>query len=173
MAIDTLNRLILDVPDFPKPGIVFKDICPVLEDPEGMRTVVDALAASWSGTGLTRIVGIESRGFIFGAAVAYAMGLGLALVRKPGKLPRETFDMSYELEYGTDRVEMHTDAVGPADRVLVLDDVLATGGTAEAVGRLCAKAGAQVVGYGFVLELAALGGRGRLSDALVQSLLIV
>jgi adenine phosphoribosyltransferase len=171
MAVtDTLNRLIRDVPDFPKPGIVFKDITPVLADAAALREVVDALAEPWKKAGVNRIVGIESRGFIFGAAVAYAMGVGLDLVRKPGKLPRKTHGVAYDLEYGTDTLEIHDDALGPDARVAVIDDVLATGGTAEAVGKLIALSGATLCGYGFVLELDFLNGRKRLGDLPVHSL---
>ena len=173
MPRETLERLLLDVPDFPKPGIIFKDIAPVLADPEGLRAVVDGLAAQWRDAGITRVVGIEARGFVFGSAIAYALGLGLTLVRKPGKLPRACLTVSYDLEYGSDSLQMQADAIGPADRVLVLDDVLATGGTAEAVGRLCREAGADIGGYGFVLELGFLGGRARLADAPVNALLVL
>lgn len=172
MAVtDTLNRLIRDVPDFPKPGIVFKDITPVLADAAALREVVDALTEPWKKAGVNRIVGIESRGFIFGAAVAYAMGVGLDLVRKPGKLPRKTHGIAYDLEYGTDTLEIHDDAMGPGVRVAVIDDVLATGGTAEAVGKLIAMTGATLCGYGFVLELHFLAGRKRLGDFPVNSLM--
>jgi len=174
MAEATLRRLTLDVPDFPKPGIVFKDITPVLEDPAALKEIIDAIASHWADRGITRIVGIESRGFIFGAALAYAMDLGLTLVRKPGKLPRETRSVSYELEYGSDNLEIHVDAVGPADRVLIVDDVLATGGTAEAVCKLIAGTGADVAGLAFALELGFLPGRDKLpAGAEVQSLMIV
>jgi len=174
MAEETLRRLILDVPDFPKPGIVYKDICPVLEDPEAFAEVIDAFAAHWRDKGITRLVGIESRGFIFGAALACSMGLGLTLVRKPGKLPRQTRSVSYALEYGTDTLEMHVDAVGASDQVLIIDDVLATGGTAAAVCELVAGAGATVAGIAFALELGFLSGREKLpAGTEIQSLLIV
>jgi adenine phosphoribosyltransferase len=174
MAEATLRRLTLDVPDFPKPGIVFKDITPVLEDPAALKEIIDAIADHWAERGITRLVGIESRGFIFGAALAYAMDLGLTLVRKPGKLPRETRSVSYELEYGSDSLEIHVDAVGPSDRVLIVDDVLATGGTAEAVCKLIATTGATVAGLAFALELGFLPGRDKLPEgAEVQSLMIV
>jgi adenine phosphoribosyltransferase len=174
MAEATLRRLTLDVPDFPKPGIVFKDITPVLEDPAALKEIIDAIASHWADRGITRLVGIESRGFIFGAALAYAMNLGLTLVRKPGKLPRETRSVSYELEYGSDNLEIHVDAVGPSDRVLIVDDVLATGGTAEAVCTLIAETGATVAGLAFALELGFLPGRDKLPEGVeVQSLMIV
>ena len=174
MAEATLRRLTLDVPDFPKPGIVFKDITPVLEDPDAFKEVIDAIAAHWEGQGITRLVGIESRGFIFGSALAYAMGLGLTLVRKPGKLPRETRSVSYELEYGTDNLELHVDAVGPDDTVLIVDDVLATGGTAAAVCELITSTGARVGGLAFALELGFLPGRAKLPQgSQIQSLMVV
>lgn len=174
MAEATLKRLTLDVPDFPKAGIVFKDITPVLEDPSAFKEVIDAIASHWSGKGITRLVGIESRGFIFGSALAYAMDLGLTLVRKPGKLPRATRSVSYELEYGTDSLEIHVDALGPEDKVLIIDDVLATGGTAAAVCELVTSTGAQLGGLAFALELGFLPGRDKLpSGAEVQSLMIV
>lgn len=164
MVQATLDRLMRDVPDFPKPGIVFKDITPLLEDPAGLREVIDAMVEPWQGRGITRLVGVESRGFLFGAAMAYAMGCGLALVRKPGKLPGETRAVDYELEYGTDRLEMHVDAVRPNDVVLIVDDVLATGGTAEATARLVTDCGAKVGGFSFLLELGFLSGRSRLPE---------
>lgn len=174
MARETLLRLIRDVPNFPKPGIVYKDITPVLEDPAALRRVVDAMATYWHGRGVSKIVGIESRGFIFGAAVAYAMGTGLVLVRKPGKLPCATRGVSYDLEYGSDRLEMHDDALGASDRVVVIDDVLATGGTAGAVADLIRDTGATVEGFAFVLELAALEGRRHLDHGTeIHTLLVV
>ena len=126
------EELILDVPDFPKPGIVFKDITPVLADPAALKEVIDLMAAYWRDKGITRVLGIESRGFIFGAPLAYALGVGLVLVRKPAKLPRATRSVDYALEYGTDTLELHVDDVISEDRVLLVDDVLATGGTAAA-----------------------------------------
>jgi adenine phosphoribosyltransferase len=153
-----LKRLIRDVPDFPKPGILFRDVTPLLLEPEGIRAAVDALAAPFRGAGVQRVLGIESRGFIFGAPVALALGAGFALVRKAGKLPYEKFSASYALEYGEDRVEMHVDAVGPGQRVLIVDDVIATGGTAAAAVKLARMAGGEVVGASFLIELAALGG---------------
>ena len=174
MAEATLKRLTLDVPDFPKPGIVFKDITPVLEDPSALREVIDTIASYWADKGITRIVGIESRGFIFGSALAYAMNLGLTLVRKPGKLPRATRSVSYELEYGSDNLEIHVDALGTEDRVLIIDDVLATGGTAAAVCELIAETGATLAGMSFALELGFLSGREKLpSDVDIQSLMVV
>jgi adenine phosphoribosyltransferase len=167
---DLLRRTIRDVPDFPKKGIVFKDITPVLGDSTSYRRVVDELVARWGPMKIDQVVGIESRGFIFAAPLAYALGAGLSIARKPGKLPWETIRETYQLEYGQDGLELHIDAVGPGERVLVVDDLLATGGTAGAVGRLVARQGAELVGYAFVVELAFLQGAGRLGEVKVDSL---
>jgi adenine phosphoribosyltransferase len=167
---DLLRRTIRDVPDFPKKGIVFKDITPVLGDGAVYRRVVDELVARWKQSGIDQVVGIESRGFIFAAPLAYALGAGLSIVRKPGKLPWETIRESYSLEYGQDALELHIDSVGPGERVLVVDDLLATGGTAEAVGRLVTRQGADLVGYAFVVELSFLHGTRRLGAGKVDSL---
>ncbi len=162
MTTESIRALIRDIPDFPKPGIVFKDITPLLQDPKGLRFVVDQLAERYAGSGITKILGIESRGFIFGAPLAYKMGLGFSLIRKKGKLPYETYQHTYDLEYGTDTVEMHVDAVTKDDKVLVVDDLLATGGTAEATVALARKAGAEISEIAFVVELEFLKGRDRL-----------
>ena len=167
---DLLRRTIRDVPDFPKKGIVFKDITPVLGDGAVYRRVVDELVTRWKPRGIDQVVGIESRGFIFAAPLAYALGAGLSIVRKPGKLPWETIRESYSLEYGQDALELHIDSVGPGERVLVVDDLLATGGTAEAVGRLVTRQGADLVGYAFVVELSFLHGTRRLGAGKVDSL---
>jgi adenine phosphoribosyltransferase len=167
---DLLRRTIRDVPDFPKKGIVFKDITPVLGDGAVYRRVVDELVTRWKPRGVDQVVGIESRGFIFAAPLAYALGAGLSIVRKPGKLPWETIRESYSLEYGQDALELHIDSVGPGERVLVVDDLLATGGTAEAVGKLVARQGAELAGYAFVVELAFLEGKKRLGAGRVDSL---
>ena len=167
---DLLRRTIRDVPDFPKKGIVFKDITPVLGDASSYRRVVDELVTRWKPRGIDQVVGIESRGFIFAAPLAYALGAGLSIVRKPGKLPWETIRESYSLEYGQDSLELHIDSVGPGERVLVVDDLLATGGTAEAVGRLVTRQGADLVGYAFVVELSFLHGIRRLGAEKVDSL---
>ena len=151
--------LIADVPDFPKPGIVFKDITPLLADGEALRAVTEAFAAALAGERLTQIVAIESRGFIFGAALALHLGVGLTLIRKPKKLPRAVVRETYALEYGTDTIELHADALRPADRALIIDDVLATGGTAAAAARLVAQTGATLVGFAFLMELTFLPGR--------------
>ena len=155
---------IADVPDFPKPGIVFKDITPVLADPQAHEALNAELCGPWVDSGVTHVVGVESRGFIFGTSLASMLGAGLVLVRKPGKLPRETRSVSYELEYGTDSLELHVDDLKPGDRVLISDDVLATGGTAEATAKLVTDAGATVVGFSFVIELGFLAGRNKLAQ---------
>ncbi|MBI5545654.1 MAG: adenine phosphoribosyltransferase [Deltaproteobacteria bacterium] len=168
---DLVRSLIRDVPDFPKPGIVFKDITPVLSHPKALREVVDGMAERYRGRGVDKVVAIESRGFLFGAPLAYALGAGLTIVRKPGKLPWKCVREEYALEYGKDSLEMHVDAVAPGNKVLVIDDLLATGGTAEAVGRLVARQGATVAEYAFVVELSFLSGRKRLGESSVYSLI--
>jgi adenine phosphoribosyltransferase len=169
--MDALRAAIRDVPDFPKPGIVFKDITPVLADARLLRQVVDAFAARWGEERIDKVVGIESRGFLFAAPLAYALGAGLAIARKPGKLPWRVVREIYALEYGEDALELHVDAVGPGERVLVVDDVLATGGTAGAVGRLVARQGAELAGYSFLMELGFLHGARRLGPDKVHSLI--
>lgn len=167
-----LRAAIRNVPDFPKPGIVFKDITPVLLDPALFRAVTDAMADAARGMDITHVVGIESRGFIFGAPVAQALGAGFVPMRKPGKLPSVTVSESYALEYGTDTLEVHADAFTGARGVLIVDDVLATGGTAAAAVRLVERAGGCVAACSFLMELEFLGGRARLgaiaSGALVR-----
>ncbi len=165
-----LAKLIRDVPDFPKPGITFKDITPALRDPSALAQAIAELAAPWSGRGITAVVGIEARGFIFAPAVALELGAGFVPARKPGKLPWTAVRQPYGLEYGTDAIEMHIDAVKPGDRILVIDDVLATGGTASAAITLIRRQGATVVGCGFLVELGFLNGRQKL-DVPVQSIL--
>lgn len=160
-AID-LKRLIRTIPDFPKPGIQFRDITTLLKDAAGFHQCIEGLADAVSARSFSRIAGIESRGFIVGAALAYRLRKGFVPIRKPGKLPGENFGQDYELEYGADRLEMHTDALSGAEDVLVVDDLLATGGTAEAACRLIALAGARVAACAFVIELPDLGGRARL-----------
>jgi adenine phosphoribosyltransferase len=153
-----LRRAVRDVPDFPKPGIIFKDITPVLADAELFARTVDALAAPFGRDGITHVAGIESRGFIFGAPVSHALGAGFLPIRKRGKLPYQTRAVEYALEYGTDSLEMHIDACAPHARVLVVDDVLATGGTAAAACRLVEEVGGTVVGCAFVIALSFLPG---------------
>ena len=166
-----LRGLIRDVPDFPKPGILFRDVTPLLADPDGLRRAVEALAEPFRRAGVERVLGIESRGFLLGAPVALALGAGLVIVRKPGKLPWQTVSASYELEYGSDTVEMHVDAVKAGQRVLIVDDLIATGGTACAAVELARGAKADLLGCAFLIELSALGGRARLEVPIVQSVL--
>ncbi len=168
---DALYRAVRDVPDFPKPGIVFKDITPVLLDPGLLGQAIERMAAGYRGTGVTRIVAIESRGFLLAPPIALALGAGLVPIRKPGKLPAKAHRVDYELEYGTDALEMHHDALGPQDRVLIVDDVLATGGTAAAAARLVQASGARLVGLTFLIELEFLGGRTRLDGLRVEAVL--
>ncbi len=165
-----LNPYIRDVPDFPKPGIVFKDITPLLADGPAFRATVDALVEPYRGR-CDLVLGVESRGFIVGAAAAYALGTGLAVVRKPGKLPYRTHRATYDLEYGTDTLEIHLDGLGKHRRVLLIDDLLATGGTASAAIQLVKQCGGDVVGCAFMIELGFLAGRKRLGDVEVHSLL--
>lgn len=169
--MEAVRARIRDVPDFPQKGIVFKDITPVLADAALFRRVIDALVARWKDERIAKIVGIESRGFLFAAPLAYALGAGLTIVRKPGKLPWSVIREAYALEYGEATLELHIDAVGPGERVLVVDDVLATGGTAEAVGRLVARQGAELVAYAFLVELSFLHGARRLGADKVHALL--
>jgi adenine phosphoribosyltransferase len=169
--MDAVRSRIRDVPDFPKKGIIFKDITPVLADAALFRQVVDALTARWRGEGIAKVIGIESRGFIFAAPLACALQAGLTLVRKPGKLPYRTIREVYALEYGEGALELHVDAIAPGERVLVIDDLLATGGTAEAAGRLATRQGGEVAGYSFVVELGFLEGAKRLGPEKVHSLI--
>ena len=160
------RELIRDIPDFPRAGVVFKDITPLLADAEGFDAAIEALAAPWRGIALDAVFAIESRGFILGGALARALGLGFVPVRKAGKLPARTHAQDYELEYGSDSLEIHADAVAPGARVLLVDDVLATGGTLRAALALARMQGADVIGASVLLELVALGGRGRWDAAL-------
>ncbi|MHA1727465.1 MAG: adenine phosphoribosyltransferase [Promethearchaeota archaeon] len=167
-----LLKSIRNVPDFPKKGIQFKDISTLLQNPEAFKYSIDQLAEKFKGIGATTIVGAEARGFIFGAALAYKMGIGFSMIRKPGKLPFKTISETYELEYGTDTIEMHIDGVKNAEKVIVLDDLLATGGTAEAMIKLVEKAGGVVVGFGVVIELTgSLHGRDKFKDYNIISLI--
>jgi adenine phosphoribosyltransferase len=161
MDAEALARTVRAIPDFPKPGILFRDVTPLLLDPAAFRAASELMAAPFRGAGVQRVLAIESRGFLFGAPIALALGVGLALVRKQGKLPYDTLQARYELEYGVDTVEMHVDAVGPGERVLIVDDLIATGGTAAASVELARQARAEVVGCTFLIELAALGGCAR------------
>jgi adenine phosphoribosyltransferase len=166
-----IKALILDVPDFPKPGIVFKDITPVLENPRAFRSTIEQLARRCEGLRADGILAIESRGFIFGTALAYEMGLPLELVRKRGKLPRRALSISYALEYGVDHLEIHEDALRRGARYLIVDDVIATGGTAAAVAELVARQGATVAACVVLLELTFLAGRKNLGGQEIVSLI--
>jgi adenine phosphoribosyltransferase len=175
MVETTIKRLIRDVPDFPKPGILFKDVTPLLADPQALNQVIDALVAPYRDkkTGkatVDRVLGIESRGFIFGTPVAQRLGVGFAPIRKPGKLPWKTVSESYALEYGEDRIELHEDAVKQGERVLVVDDLLATGGTLSAACRLVERVGGIVAGCAVVIELGFLDGKKKLGGRAVHAL---
>lgn len=168
------EELVVDIPDYPKPGVVFKDLTPLFADGRAFAAVVDDLAEHFADRSITKVVGAEARGFIVGAAVARSLGAGFVPARKPGKLPRDVMAQSYALEYGTDSLEMHADALTPADEVLVVDDLMATGGTTAAMARLVQATGAQIAGFGFVVELAFLNPRAVLApvtDAEVFSLM--
>lgn len=164
-----IRRAIRDIPDYPKPGIVFKDITPLLANPMLFRSACDLMAAPFADHEVSLVLAIESRGFLFGGPVAVALGAGVVPVRKPGKLPFTTTREDYALEYGADALEMHVDAVGPGARVLIVDDVLATGGTAAAAARLVERMGARVIGSSFLIELDFLGGRTRLGGQQIVS----
>lgn len=166
-----IKDLIREIPDFPQPGVSFKDITPMLADHDAFTSVIDGLAEPFRDAGVVKVLGIEARGFIVAAPVALTLGAGFVPVRKAGKLPWTVHAETYDLEYGTDTLEIHADAIAPGDRVLIVDDVLATGGTASAVARIVGALGGETVGYSFVLELASLGGRGRIGDQPAFSLL--
>lgn len=168
-----IQRYIRDVPDFPKKGILFKDITPLLQSPAGLKEVVAGLAQAVDPKSYEIVCGIESRGFIFGTALAHHLGKGFVPIRKPGKLPWKTASESYELEYGTDRLEIHLDACKPNQGVLLVDDLLATGGTAEAALKLVRRIGGRPVACAFVIELAFLNGKKRLGDIPVHTLMTV
>ena len=166
-----LKEKIRHVPDFPKAGILFYDITTLLQDPVGLRAAVDGLSTPFVGQGIELVVGIESRGFIFGSVVADRIGAGFSPVRKPGKLPSKTMKCTYDLEYGTDSLEIHDDAVSKGQRVLIVDDLLATGGTARATGQLVKQLGGDVVAFSFLIELVALSGRSKLQGERIHSVL--
>lgn len=170
-VLDDLAAHVRDIPDFPSPGIVFKDITPLLADHAAFSATVDRLAAAFEDRPVDRVLGIEARGFIVAAPVAYRFGAGFTPVRKAGKLPGQVAREEYALEYGADLLEIHVDAAAPGERVLIVDDVLATGGTAAAAARLVERLGAEVVGFGFVIELAFLAGRAKLGGRDVVSLI--
>ena len=171
MSMTRAESLIRDIPDFPTPGILFKDITPILGDADALREVVDALADAIAALAPDRIVAIESRGFLFGMPVAYKLGLPFTPVRKKGKLPYQTVEQEYALEYGTNVVEAHVDAVEPGDRIVIVDDLLATGGTAMAAAALMERLGGTVVGFAFLVELMFLNGRERLDRGEIIALM--
>lgn len=166
-----LKSLIRDIPDFPKPGILFRDITTLLSDPAGLRYTIDCLAEKLTvAVDAQYIVGMESRGFIIGAPLAYKLGLGFIPVRKPGKLPSQVHAVEYELEYGIDRLEVHQDALQPGNKVVIIDDLIATGGTAAATAKLVQQIGCQLLGFGFIIELQELQGRKHLPDVPIVTL---
>ncbi len=169
--MDELKNIIRDVPDFPKKGIIFKDITTLLQDAKSFTRMIDMIANRYIGQRIDKVVGVEARGFLIGAALAYRLGAGVVLVRKPGKLPSETFSKTYDLEYGTDTLEIHTDAIRKGEKVLIADDVLATGGTMSAVVDMVTSLGGEIVDCCFLAELDFLGGRKKLPDGKVFSLL--
>ena len=158
-----LGSLVRAVPDFPKPGILFRDVTTLFKHPEGFATAIDLLAGA-APRGVSKLAAMESRGFILGGALAVRLGIGFVPIRKPGKLPGEHFGHDYELEYGSDRLELHCDAIGAGEKVLIVDDLIATGGTAQAAGRLVELAGGQVAGFQFLIDLPDLGGRAKLEQ---------
>jgi adenine phosphoribosyltransferase len=163
-ALNRLRKLIRDIPDFPKPGILFRDITPLLADPSGLALAVELMANPFRGKNIDLVVGAESRGFIFGTAVACCLSAGFVVVRKPGKLPSQRVSMSYDLEYGKDTLEMHADAIVKGQRVIVIDDLLATGGTMKACCDLVRKLGGELVAAAVMIELTDLNGRAKLTD---------
>jgi adenine phosphoribosyltransferase len=169
--MDSLKTQIRHVPDFPKPGILFYDVTTLLKDPQGFKLAIDTMARPYIGSGVTLVVGIESRGFILGAAVADRIGAGFVPVRKLGKLPAQTIRATYDLEYGTDSLEMHRDAIEKGQKVLIVDDLLATGGTARATVDLVRQLGGDVVGVAVLIELVELNGRAKLQGENVRSVL--
>jgi adenine phosphoribosyltransferase len=165
-----ISDLVRDIPDYPKPGVVYRDITPLLGHPEGFQRSVNELVERFQDTAVDRVLGIEARGFIFAAPVAFRIGAGFVPVRKAGKLPWAVAREEYQLEYGTDRLEIHRDAIHPGERLLIIDDVLATGGTAAACCRLVETLGGEIVGLGFLLEIADLGGRAAVGNHRVETL---
>ncbi len=169
--MDDLKQIIRDIPDFPKKGIIFKDITTLLQDAKSYQRMVDLMAHRYIGQHIDKVVGVEARGFIIGSALAYKLGAGIVLVRKPGKLPSETFSKTYSLEYGTDTLEIHRDAIKPGEKILIADDLLATGGTVAAVVEMVRQLGGDIVECCFMSELSFLEGRKRLPEGKVYSLL--
>ncbi len=171
MTIKDIEQAVVSVQDFPKPGIGFKDLTPLFLDPKKVAFLVDEICKPFRGLGITKVVGVESRGFLLGALMAQELNAGLVLTRKPGKLPRKILKETYALEYGEDTLEMHEEDIQSGDLVLIHDDVLATGGTASAVEKMVTRAGGKVVGFGFICELAFLAGRKKLRQNTVNSLI--
>lgn len=169
--MEDLKHIIRDIPDFPKKGIIFKDITTLLQDAKSYQRMVDLLAHRYIGQHIDKVVGVEARGFIIGSVLAYKLGAGVVLVRKPGKLPSETFSKTYDLEYGTDTLEIHKDAIKPGEKILIADDLLATGGTMAAVVDMVIQQGGEIVECCFMTELTFLEGRKRLPEGKVYSLL--
>lgn len=165
-----IKSLIRDVPDFPKPGIIYRDITTLLQNSEGLNYVIDHFSELFFEHKIDYVIGIESRGFIFGAPIAYKLGAGFVPVRKAGKLPAEIHSIEYELEYGSDTLEIHQDAIEAKSRILIVDDLIATGGTAAATAELINKLGCELIGFAFIIELLALEGRAKLPDAPIQSM---
>ena len=159
-----LKDAIRTIPDFPKEGIMFRDITTLMTNPKAFKASIDALAAPYRGKGLDNVAGIDARGFVFGAAVAYALGVGFVPIRKKGKLPFKTYTQEYKLEYGTDTLEIHADAIRNGEKVLLIDDLIATGGTAEASIKLLEQIGAKIIGAAFVIDLPDLGGLGKITS---------
>ena len=170
MSDFNFESYIVDIPDYPEPGVIFKDITPLFADAEALQAVVDTMAEHYADKGITKVVGAEARGFMLGAPIAYKLGCGFVPARKPGKLPRATYSEKYALEYGTDELQIHQDALDENDRVIIIDDLIATGGTCIATAKLIEKAGAEVVGFGFILELAFLKPREIISAEFDQEL---
>ncbi|GIS91441.1 MAG: adenine phosphoribosyltransferase [Pseudomonadota bacterium] len=157
-----IEDLVRSIPDYPKAGVIFRDITTLLQNPAGFRRAVDELVQPFAGSDISSVAGIEARGFILGGAVAHQLSVGFVAVRKKGKLPWQTMSQTYQLEYGTDEIEIHIDSIAPGDRVLIVDDLIATGGTAHATANLIREAGAEVIGASFVIDLPDLGGRKKL-----------
>ena len=171
MTVNDLKKIVREVPDFPKPGILFYDLTPVFERPAALRWVIGRMVERYRGEQVDLVAGIEARGFVLASLVAHELGKGLVLIRKPGKLPGETLTEAYSLEYGAASLEVHEDAIGKGQRVLVVDDLLATGGTSSAAGRLVDRAGGRIAGFAFLAELEFLSGRRALGDAEVFTLM--
>ena len=167
-----LEEYVVSIPDFPEPGIIFRDITSILQDPDGLKLAIDSLLAMVKNVDFDVVVGAESRGFIFGTPVAYVMGKAFVPARKPGKLPRETVSMEYDLEYGKGTIELHRDSIKPGQRVVIIDDLIATGGTVEAIAKLVEELGGEVVKICFIMELAGLNGREKLHKYDVDSAII-